>query len=107
MANNENIKRALHPKRFMSMSPKMGAIVGYIIEANYVTPKIVEMVVTSDGILMGRIEDDIGCNEILGYVDEFKRNWNTLIHVPGLGLSSDEVKYLEVLPSVMIRNYGE
>lgn len=89
------------------MSKKMMAVVGFIIEGKFTTPAIEEMVVTSDDMLLARVSGDIGCNEFLGNVSDFKRNWNTLIHLPNLGLSLEEIKYLEVLPSVMIRNYGE
>lgn len=104
---NEHIKAALHPSRFPGMSVQMKAILGYILESKWTIPAIEEMVITSDGVLIARVSGDIGCNEILGKADDFKRNWNNLIHLPGTGLSSDEISYLEVLPSVMIRNYGE
>jgi hypothetical protein len=107
MANNDNIKRALNPSRFPGMSTKMMAIVGFIVEGNYTTPSIEQMIVTSDGMLMARVAGDIGFNDFIGNVSDFKRNWDTLIHLPNLGLSANEVKHLEALPSVMIRNYGE
>lgn len=103
---NENIKRALNPSRFPGMSPRMMAILGYIIEERYTTPAIKEMIVTSDGILMARVDGDIGFNDMLGKVEDFKRNWDKLIHFKGLGLSGEEISYLEQLPSVTIRNYG-
>ena len=102
---NDTIKRALHPNRFPGMSTKMMAIVGFIIGGNFTTPAIEQMIVTSDGILMARVSGDIGYNDILGSVDDFKQNWDRLIHLPNLGLTYDEVKYLEELPSVSIRNY--
>jgi hypothetical protein len=104
---NEHIKAALNPSRFPGMSTKMMAIVGYIIEGRFTSPAIEEMVVTSDGILLARVSGDVGCNDMLGSVSDFKRNWDKLIHLPTLGLSGAEISYLEVLPSVMIRNYGE
>lgn len=107
MGNNEHIKKALHPSRFPGMSNKMMAILGYIIESKFTSPAIAEMVVTSDGFLMARVEGDVGCNDLLGTVEDFKRNWSKLIHLPGTGLTNEEVVYLEQLPSVMIRNYGE
>jgi len=107
MANNDNIKRALNSNRFPAMSIKMKAVVGFIIEERYATPSIDQMMVTSDGIIMARVTGDIGYNHIIGSVSDFKRNWDKLIHNPNLGLSAEEVKHLEVLPSVSIRNYGE
>ena len=107
MGNNDHIKKALHPSRFPGMSMKMAAIVGYIVENKVTSPAIAEMIVTSDGIIMARVEGDIGCNDMLGKIEDFKRNWDKLIHLPGTGLTKEEISYLEQLPNVMIRNYGE
>lgn len=107
MANNDGIKRALHPSRFPGMSTKMMAVVGFMIEEKFTTPSIEQMIVTSDGILMARVTGDIGYNDILGSVNDFKQNWDKLIHLQNLGLAYDEVKYLEELPYVSIRNYGD
>jgi len=104
---NERLKAALNPARFPGMSGKMMAIVGYILETKWTQPTIEEMVVTSDGFILARVSGDIGCNDMLGSISDFKNNWDKLIHLPQLGLNEDEVKYLEVLPSVRIRNYGE
>ena len=87
------------------MSIKMRAIVGFMIGEKFTTPAIEQMIVTSDGILMARVTGDIGYNDLLGSVNDFKGNWNKLIHYPNLGLTADEIKYLEELPSVSIRNY--
>jgi len=89
------------------MSIKMMAIVGFIVEGKFTTPSIEQMMVTSDGILMARVTGDIGYNDILGSVSDFKRNWDKLIHLPNLGLSADEIRHLEILPSVSIQNYGD
>ena len=93
--------------RFPGMSAKMMAVVGYIIEKPCTRPAIAELVATSDGILMARVEGDVGCNDIIGTLDDFKKNWIKLINLPANGLTLEEIVYLEQLPSVMIRNYGE
>jgi len=104
---NDHIKSVLHPSRFPWMSTKMMAIVGYIIEGKFTSPAIEKMVITSDGNLLARVAGDSGWNDKLGSIDEFKHNWDKLIHHSTFALSKEEVLYLEILPSVMIRNYGE
>lgn len=106
MGGNDHIKRALHPDRFPGMSSKMRAIVGYILELKVTSPAIEELVATSDGFLMARVTGDVGCNDFIGSMSDFKNNWSRLIRIPGTGLTSEEITYLEDLPSVMIRNYG-
>lgn len=101
--DNENIKRVLNPKRFPGMSGKMAAIVGYFLGINYTDPYFAEMVITSDGFVMARLDNDCGCNEFLGDISDIERNWNNLIHIPELGLSENDIEYLEGLPNVMIR----
>lgn len=102
---NDHIKQALSPSRFPGMSLKFRAIVGYILEEKYTSPTIKELMVTSDGILMARVNGDIGFNDIMGNIDDFKRNWDTLIHYPRTGLTGEEISYLEQLPNVTIRGY--
>ena len=103
---NEHIKLVLDPRRFPGMSSKMMAIIGFLLETDYTNPSLCEIVVTSDGYMLGRIEGDIGCNELIGTIEDFKRNWDNLIHIHNLGLLPEEIKYLEMLPNVMIRNYN-
>lgn len=105
MATNDHLKIILHPGRFPGMSGKMASIIGFMLEAKYTQPILKEIVCTSDGFLLGRINGDVGCNDLLGSVSDFKNNWNNLIHIKELALSLDEIKYLEMLPSVTIRNY--
>ena len=50
----------LHPKRFPSMSGKMAAIVGYILGEEWTRPRIVELVVTSDGWVLARNAGHVG-----------------------------------------------
>jgi hypothetical protein len=104
---NEHIKAALNPLRFPGMSLKFRAIIGYMLEAKWTTPSIEQLIVTSDGILMARVSGDSGFNDDMGDIVSFKKNWDTLVHYPRAGLTGDEISYLEMLPNVTIRNYGE
>lgn len=78
------MKAKLHPRRYPGMSPKMAAIVGAILGEKYTTPALVELVITSDGFLLGREEGDIGYNEMLGSKTDLYRNWANLLDVAGL-----------------------
>ena len=48
----------LNAARFPNMSPQMAAILGFILEREYTTPRLAELVVTSDGHVLGRAEGD-------------------------------------------------
>lgn len=74
----------LHPNRFTNMSPMMAAIVGCIVGEKYTEPAIAELVVTSDGFVLGRHYDDCGCNEFIGAESDFQKNWTSLLDAAGL-----------------------
>lgn len=74
-----DLQEKLHPRLFPGMSPKMAAIVGYIIGARCTDPAIAELVVTADGFLLARQEGDIGCNDFLGDASDLERNWARLL----------------------------
>lgn len=71
----------LDPRRFSEMSPKMAAILAFILgdEADWETdPAIVELTVTSDGILFAGDTSDPLANAILGRADELAANLSRL-----------------------------
>lgn len=74
----------LHPGRFPGMSPKMAAIVGYILGETFTRPALVELSVTSDGFVLGRTEGDCGLNEWIGSASDLERNWSELLAVADL-----------------------
>jgi len=74
----------LHPSKFTAMSSKMAAIVGYIVGQAYTQPALVEMAITSDGFVVGRVEYDCGLNEWVGDVADLRRNWLTLLDAADL-----------------------
>lgn len=49
----------------------LGCLVG---EPHWTTPAIAELIITSDGMLLARMDGDIGANEILGSRDDYFRN---------------------------------
>jgi hypothetical protein len=66
------------------MSGRMAAIVGYILGEEWSKPRIVELVVTSDGWLLARNAGHVGFNVIVGTATDLERNWNNLMRAAGL-----------------------
>ena len=81
---DESWKKKLYPGRFPQMSGKMATILGYICDEHYTDPAFAEIIVTSDGCFLGRVEGDCGCNDFLGNVHDLHRNWNNLVKAAGL-----------------------
>ena len=79
-----NWKEKLHPGRFVGMSGKMAAIVGYISDERYTSPAINELVVTSDGFVLAEHVGEVGANDMIGGESDLLRNWNNLLDVAGL-----------------------
>ena len=84
------IRVKLNPRRFPNMSGKMAAIVGYLLDDAYTNPAIVEMCVTSDQMVLARLDGDVGCNQFIGSYADLFRNWRTLITTPGVNLTTEE-----------------
>jgi hypothetical protein len=81
---NMTLAKKLHPSRFTSMSGKMAAIVGYILNQIWTSPAIIELMVTSDGHLLATHEGDCGCNDYLGFASDLEANWERLLDAAGL-----------------------
>jgi hypothetical protein len=57
----------------------MAAIVGYVLDQDWTSPALAELAITSDGFVLGRRRDDIGCNEWIGSVADLERNVRNLL----------------------------
>ena len=94
-AKAESVKKKLNPARFPGMSPKMVAIVTYVLGMKPLTsPHIVELTVTSDGFLLARNDGEIGFDNFIGEADDYKENWEKLITIPEVGLKPGEIDYV-------------
>jgi hypothetical protein len=82
----------LDPQRFPKMSPKFAAVVGCLLKIRLTEPRMVQMVVTSDGFLLGRHEGEAGCDHFLGTRAWLEENWEKLISLPEVGLTGDEYR---------------
>lgn len=69
----------LHPRRFPNMSPKMAAIVGYILDEEFTEPYIADILITSDHFVLARHANDIGFNDFLGHKSDLENNWQNLL----------------------------
>jgi len=81
---HNRIVQKLHPQRFPRMTPKMGAIVAYLLDIPVVGPFIAEIVVTSDGYVLVRAESEARANHFVGVYADLLRNWLGLLAVAGL-----------------------
>ena len=93
----------LHPKRFPNMSGRMAAIVGYVLGEVWSKPRIVELVVTSDGWVLARNAGHIGCDTIIGTAEDMERNWNDLMRAADL--TSDEQQEVGRRYQKAVRSY--
>jgi hypothetical protein len=107
MENNDHLKAVLNPNRFQKMPPAIKATIGYILEMKVTIPSISRMCVDSDGELVAMVNGDKDYNDKIVPIADFKAFWKVFVRTPEFMLSGDEIAYLDELPSVMIRNYGE
>ena len=84
MTTQRSLIERLHPRRFTSISPKMAAVVGYILNEEFTNPSIADILVTSDDFVLARLSGDIGFNEFLGHHKDLATNWQRLLHAAGL-----------------------
>lgn len=79
-----SLQTKLHPSRFTAMSSKMAAIVGCILGEQWTNPRLVELVQTSDGFVLGRSAGDCGHNDFIGTAADLENNWARLLNVADL-----------------------
>jgi hypothetical protein len=74
----------LDPCRFPRMSGVMAGLVGFVLDTTFVEPRIAEIFVSQDGIVLARPEGDSGASHFLGSYNDVLRNWLRLIAAAGL-----------------------
>jgi hypothetical protein len=82
------LRSRLHPIHFFNISDRLSAIVGHVIDEQFVDPPIREMVVTNDGYVLARVGDDKSCRTFLGSYSDLMYDWKNLI--AAARLSRDE-----------------
>ncbi len=68
------------------------AILGCLLGEEWTKPRLIEMVITPDGHILGRCEDQISFSVFLGASEDLLRNIHGI--VPVAELDGDEVGYL-------------
>jgi hypothetical protein len=76
----------------VQVSDHFRAILGCLLGESWTSPRLVEMVVTSDGHLLGRCDGDAEFKAFLGESDDLIRNIHGV--APVADLDGDEVGYL-------------
>lgn len=74
---DETLEDKLHPSRFTAMSPKMAAIVAFILGESWTEPDILSLSITSDGCV-------VSDRCFIGSMEDFSRNISALIQAAEL-----------------------
>ena len=78
------LSEKLQPSRFPRMSRVMAGIVGFIVEADFTEPAIADIIVTSKGLVIVRIDGELSTNHMVGAYTDLLQNWVKLLRVAGL-----------------------
>jgi hypothetical protein len=81
---HKTLLQKLHPQRFPRMSSLMAAILGFVLDAQFSRPPITEIVVTSDGFVLVRTDEESSANHLIGTYAELAQNWLNLMEAAGL-----------------------
>lgn len=89
----EDIRRDCARKlRVVQVSDHFQAILGCLLGVDWTTPRLVEIVITPDGHLLGRCEDEPTFRAFLGAADDLVRNIHGV--APVAELDGDEIGFL-------------
>jgi hypothetical protein len=94
--SKNKIAEKLRPARFPNVSGKMFACLGALLNQKWSEPRLASIVATTDGMLLGRAEGDIGFNEMIGVFADFSRNVQGMVESAG-DVSIEESEFLELL----------
>jgi hypothetical protein len=89
----DQIRRsAAHKLRQVEVSDHVHAILGCQLGEKQTTPRLVEMFITSEGLVLGLCDGEAFFNALLGAAEDLLRNIHNVSKVAGL--DGDEVGYL-------------
>ena len=80
----ERVISMLDPRAFRGPSMKWVALVGYILEQEYTTPRVVDLLVTSDGFVLAATTRDPLHDEFIGALSDLQQNWREYCAAAGL-----------------------
>lgn len=78
--------------RAVNVSDHFQAILGCLLEEDWTTPRLAEMVITPDGHLLGRCEGESSFKAFLGASEDLIKNIHGV--APVAELDGDEIGYL-------------
>ncbi len=78
--------------RSVEVSDHFQAILGCLLQEDWTTPRLIEMVITPDGHMLGRCEGEATFKAFLGAAEDLIRNIHGIASVAEL--DGDEVGYL-------------
>jgi hypothetical protein len=81
-----------HKLRAVKVSDQFQAILGCLLAEDWTTPRLIEMVITPDGHMLGRCEGDATFKVFLGASDDLIKNIHGVARVAEL--DGDEVGFL-------------
>lgn len=79
-----DLRSKLDPARFPNMSLQMAAILGFVLERDYTTPALAELVVTPDGHVLARPAGEVGPMAYLAAEADLRANLRRLGMAAGL-----------------------
>lgn len=98
------LQQKLHPQRFPQMPTVMGAVIGFLVDAEFVDPQIQEITVTTDGTVLARVNHEPNFNRYIGEYSDLIRQWFGLLSVAGL--TPEERAYADTVFAERIGFYG-
>jgi hypothetical protein len=78
--------------RAVQVSPHFQAILGCLMGEDWTTPRLVEMVITPDGPLLGRYDGEASFKAVLGATEDLIKNIHGV--APVAELDGDEIGFL-------------
>ena len=78
--------------RAVQVSDHFQAILGCLLDEDWTTPRLVEMVITPDGHMLGRCDDDTSFKAFLGASEDLIKNIHGV--APVAELDGDEIGFL-------------
>lgn len=78
--------------RTVQVSEHFQAILGCLLDENWTTPQLIEMVITPDGHILGRCDGDLSFIAFLGASEDLIKNIHGV--APVAELDGDEIGYL-------------
>jgi hypothetical protein len=79
----KDLARKLNPRRFPGMPPFLAALTGFVIGAEFFTPRITAVEVTGSGTVLARVDGDAAERRVLGRYPDILRSWLRLISRAG------------------------